>query len=438
MKNINKILVLLIAISLLSCNSSTKKSVEINKREIVKYENIFKDLKEYLTKENGKLWSHQLYGPILLVNQNNRIIIANEKDEKGILSKQGQLYIGILPDEINISNTALNWNGKRWTMVMLPLPKDYNERLNLLIHELFHRIQPVIGFANLKTKQSNHLDDLNGRIYLKLELAALTKALESDSTDVRQKDIRNALLFRHYRYKLYPGAKEAENTLDLLEGLAEYTGSILSGRTDKELKKHYVKAINDFYSYPTFVRSFSYKTIPVYGYFMNLKNPNWNKEISKSTNLADFITTFFKVTIPSDLKDTINNIKAEYGFDKISTFEIKRYNERKKLMAEFETKFEKNPTLIIHFENMHIQFDPRNIMPFKDLGTVYPNLRITDNWGILTAKNGALLGKNWQKVTVADPTEITDTIVKGDGWQLKLDKNWKLIKTGKNYTLKKK
>ncbi len=445
MKNIKKMLVLFMTISLLGCNSnSTKNSsvknstVKISRSQIMKYENIFKDLKEYLSKENGKLWSHQLYGPLLFVNQDNRIIIANEPDTKGILTKNGEVYTGILPNRINIANSPLDWNGKRWAMVMLPLPKNHNERLNLIIHELFHVIQPKIGFANLITKQSNHLDDLNGRIFLKLELEALKKALMSDNDTVRQKHIRDALLFRHYRYELYPGAKEAENTLEIKEGLAEYTGSILSDRTDKELKEHYIKAINNFYNDPTFVRSFAYITIPVYGYFMNLKDKNWNKGISKSTNLTDFITKFFNVTIPPDLKDTINSIKTNYGFNQISAFEINRANERKKLIAEYEIKFLKEPVLTIRFENIHIQFDPRNIMPFKNMGTVYPNMRISDNWGILTVEKGALLGKNWHKVTVSIPTEITDTIIKGDGWKLELNKSWKLIKIGKNYTLEKK
>ncbi len=441
MKNISKIVVLFIAISLLGCNTHPTKNstVNLSKSQIKKYENIFKGLKEYLSKkEKEKLWNHQLYGSLLFVNQKSRTIIANEPDNKGVLTKDDGVYTGILPKRINIANAPLDWNGKRWAMVMLPLPKNYNDRLNLIIHELFHRIQPVIGFSNLITKQSNHLDDLNGRIFLKLELTALTKALESDSSSVIQRHIKDALLFRHYRYELYSGAKEDENTLEIKEGLAEYTGSILSGRTDKELKEHYIKAMNTFYNDPTFVRSFAYVTIPVYGYFMNLKNPNWNKGISKNTNLTDLITKFFKVTIPADLKDTINSIKEGYGFNKISAFEIKRYNKRKKLMAEFEMKFEKNPTLTIRFENMSIRFDPRNIMPFKDLGTVYPSLRITDNWGVLTAKNGALLGTDWRKITLSEPTMITDKLIKGDGWKLELNVGWKLFKTGKNYTLIKK
>ncbi len=51
----------------------------------------------------------------------------------------------------------------------------------------------------------------------------------------------------------------------------------------------------------------------------------------------------FHVTIPVDLKDTINSIKENYGFNTISKFEIKRANERKKLMAEYEMKFKKTP-----------------------------------------------------------------------------------------------
>ena len=77
-------------------------------------------------------------------------------------------------------------------------------------------------------------------------------------------------------------------------------------------------------------------------------------------------------------------------------------------------------------------------MPLNDLGTVYPNLRVTDNWGVLTVENGALLSNNWDKVTVSKPTKISKKIIKGDGWNLELNKDWKLEKIEKNYTLIKK
>ena len=223
MKHIRRTFVFVITILLISCNSSGQKnnSINLDKNQLKKYENIFQDLKKNLSNENGKLWNHQLYGPILLVDKNSRVIIANEPDNKGILTKEGSVYVGILPKEINISNTAHNWNGKRWTMVMLPLPKDYNERLNLLTHELFHRIQPELGFVNINNKKGNHLDEVNCRIFLKLELEALKKALISKSNSLRQIHIRNALLFRNYRVNFFLDEKEVQTNRELNEVLAD-------------------------------------------------------------------------------------------------------------------------------------------------------------------------------------------------------------------------
>jgi hypothetical protein len=348
------------------------------------------------------------------------------------------VYIGYLPKEINISNTALNWEGKHWTMVMLPLPQDQHARLNLLTHELFHRIQPVLGFTGMNNMAGNHLDELNARIYLKLELEALKKALTANNDIDRNKDLRDALLFRRYRDALYPGEKEEENALEINEGLAEYTGSILSGRTDHQLRVHYIDRIDQFYGNPTFVRSFAYVTIPVYGYFMKQENPGWNKEISVKTNLTDFMMKFFRVTVPEDLRDAVNSIKNNYGFDAISRFEIRRDNERKKRIAAYEVRFQKNPTLTLRFVKMNIRFDPRNIMPFKDIGTVYPNMRISDTWGILNVEKGALLSKNWDFVKVSKPNTITDSLVQGEGWKLTLNPGWEVVQSGENYLLKQK
>ncbi len=78
---------------------------------------------------------------------------------------------------------------------------------------------------------------------------------------------------------------------------------------------------------------------------------------------------------------------------------------------------------------MNISFDPRNIIPLENFGTVYPNIRVTDNWGILTVKEGALLASNWGSIRVSEPTDFEDKITKGKGWTLELNKNWNIEKT---------
>ncbi len=131
----------------------------------------------------------------------------------------------------------------------------------------------MVGFDSVHEVPSVHLDTKEGRIYLKLELEALKRALNTSHPATH---IKNALLFRQYRYQLFPEAPKAENSLEILEGLAEYTGSILSQRGDSELKEHYTSQIDWFYTLPTFVRSFAYFTTPVYGYLMHQTDQSWN------------------------------------------------------------------------------------------------------------------------------------------------------------------
>jgi len=58
---------------------------------------------------------------------------------------------------------------------------------------------------------------------------------------------------------------------------------------------------------------------------------------------------------------------------------------------------------------------------------VYPNLRISDDWGILDAKNGALMKPDWSAVIVVVPSASTGSSLKGDGWTLELKSGWKIV-----------
>jgi hypothetical protein len=322
-------------------------------------------------------------------------------------------------------------------MLMLPLTTDKVSRNNLLIHELFHRLQPTIGFENLQEMDNGHLDNYDGRLLLKLELQALEKAVLSNDSTKRINHIRNALTFRNKRYRT-PDIKKAENSLELNEGLAEYTAIMLSGRNTNQMKTHLSESKNAFYTNPTFVRSFAYQTIPFYGYLLSSIKPDWQKEVNTETSLTDYFTKAFNIQVSKS--QSIEKIveQFDYDFQTIQKEEIEREKLRIEKIANLKIQFLENPTLELHFQNMNISFDPRNITPIENAGTVYPNLRITDNWGILTAENGALLASDWSKVTVTAPTKISDKIVNGDGWQLELNSEWEVQKIGNKFKLYKK
>lgn len=389
--------------------------------------------------KHQKIWAKDLYAPILLVNPNTRQLFANFSDTAGILKQTGKIYSGILPNKINIANTAINWNGRRWAMIMLPLPINKQDRLNLLAHELFHVSQPSLGFKLFNT-ENNHLNQKDGRIYLRLELEALKKAVQTTNGIERKAHLTNALTFRKYRYSLYPGADTTENLLELNEGIAEYTGLIISERNKEQAIEHFVQSINSFLNNPTFVRSFAYQTTPVYGYVLVHTKRGWNKEITIKTNLTDYFIRVLGISIPSDLKKVTDLILNQYNGEVIISEEKTREEKTKKMIAEYKSKFITQPHFELVFEQMNVSFDPRNIMPIEDKGTVYPNIRVTDKWGILTVQNGALMSANWNKISVTVPLKNSNKNISGDGWTLELNEGYAVTKnesTG-NYSLTKK
>ena len=78
----------------------------------------FQEAKAASDRDGGKLWGVTLYGPMLFVDEATRSVAANEPDKNGILRKEANVFVGKLPDEINVANTAVNWAGVKWTMVI--------------------------------------------------------------------------------------------------------------------------------------------------------------------------------------------------------------------------------------------------------------------------------------------------------------------------------
>jgi len=379
------------------------------------------------TQKKQELWNKDLYGPILLINPNTRQLYSNVPDSAGSLIPLGKIYSGMLPENINFANTSVYWNGKVWAMIMLPLPADKQDRINLIAHELFHTVQPSLGFK-LYDVPNNHLNDKQGRIYLRLELEALKKALQSLSISDMKNNLTNAFHFRKYRYSIYPGADSSENKLELNEGIAEYTGFTISNRSSEQAVTHFVNSIDEFLKNPTFVRSFPYQTIPAYGYLLYKTKKDWNKNISINTNLADYFIKAFNLYVPDDLEKSIDAISNRYDGQSIFSEETTREEKTKQLIAEYKYKFIEQPHFEISFENMNISFDTRNLMPIEDKGTVYPNIRVIDNWGTLTVKKESLLSSGWDKISVTNPEKVENNIVTGDGWTLELNNGYKVIK----------
>lgn len=392
------------------------------------------------TREHVKLWDRDIYGPIILVDPDTRVIYTNVQDANNSLTQWDGFFIGNLPEEISISNTSINWNGKTWAMVVLPLPNNQYDRVDLIVHELFHSTH-LFEEGDNRSANNYHLDEKDGRIYLRLELAALAEALKANRLSKSEEHLRNALIFRRYRYLLYSGAQTMENSLELLEGLATYTGQIMSDRDKWQWREYLLNRLKSFKETPTFVRSFAYETLPVYGFFLYQKNNDWNKDIDAQTDLTSYLSEAFGLEMRIVLSLYVKQVAEEYHLDEITQEEINRNQANAVALEEYREKFFDLPRLEIKLEKMDMSFNPKNLIPLDvDEGTIYPTLRINDNWGILNVTDGgALMTPGSQWIVLSAPVEINDNKITGDGWTLQLQGGYTIEKTRQgNYLLTKK
>lgn len=100
--------------------------------------------------------------------------------------------------------------GVRWcTFVWQMIPADDEAaRARIMLHELFHRVQPQLGLLITSIPgELDHLDTLEGRHWMQLEWRALTRALDSSGAGCTEA-LRDALAFRMARRTLFPGSTE--------------------------------------------------------------------------------------------------------------------------------------------------------------------------------------------------------------------------------------
>lgn len=366
------------------------------------------------------------------------MVVGNEPDAKGLLHAQEGVYTGSYPKELNIANTSVEWSGVRWTQIMWPLPEDAGERRTLLAHEMFHRIQPELKLMREQTGNA-HLDTPEGRYWLQLEWRALAQALVAKSPAEQKQRAQDALLFRAERYHLFAHAEAEEAALEFVEGLAEYTGVRIGNTAPEEQLKAALRDLDRQQKVSSYVRSFAYATGPAYGLLLDRWAAGWTKQVKAGSSTAELLRQAVKFTAPADVASAAKKQAALYGGAALWQAEEVREKERQARLATYRAEFLERPVLVLGFSHMQIQFDPRNLQPLEGHGTVYPTMRVVDDWGVLEVREGALLNTNWSAVTVSAPESNTGEIVKGKGWELQLKKGWTIIpeKGTKNFVLKK-
>lgn len=364
------------------------------------------------------LWKASLCGPMLVADPQTRQVIANRGGPG--LTAEGPVFVGALPPDVPVANTAVDWNGRRWTMIMSSsLGGSPEDRAALLMHEAWHRIQARLGFP-LRSPDIPYLSTTMGRAMVRLEWRALAAALTANDEGERLRAIADALAFREFRRWTDTGP-EAERQLEMNEGLAEYTGQKLSGRADPEA--HVAAVLARMEKGQSFSRSFAYGTGPAYGLLLDRYAPRWRDRLKASDDLGLLLQ---RAVGARRLGGAVNVTAAQlrYGGEAVFAEEYRIQAERERAQADWTARLVTGPVVRLRFAQMNFAFDPNGVFPLPGHGTVYPSARIADAWGVLTVEGGgALIDANYAGVSVpAGQPGATS----GPGWRLELSPGWRL------------
>jgi hypothetical protein len=378
----------------------------------------------------GALWGRSLCGPIALVDRQTRLVIANDTVAQKHFLRFGDAFVTTLPENQYVANTSFPWGGRTWTMVALPLPRDRFARVDLVMHEVFHREQEALGLRQ-PDALNNQLDMRPGRTWLRLEYRALARALESlpDQSTARH-HTESALIFRTERRSIYPGSDSLEATLEIQEGLPEYTGQRLAMQLTGEGPVRVAKFVRDYETTPTFVRAFAYGTGPAVGVLLDQFDPAWREEVRKNRDIGALLALAIHFQRPRNLDQAARARARDYGWDEVDHTEAARDSARAPTMQGYRARLGVGPvvTLLQSRDSLAWSYDPTELVGFDLQSTVYPSGNFSAPWGKLTVNHGGVLVRNdfsWIRIGLPSaPIAAQASEIKGDGWTLVLNPGW--------------
>jgi len=400
------------------------------------------EAKSLLEKDNGKLWGHKIWNDsIIIIDYDNTIYsltkLFNSKTDNNTL-----YYKTMEPNTLAFVNTTQKYTEKEYATV---LSNYLNDSSSTVIHELFHLLQSK--FRKFRGDAIPYLDETNARILLRLEFQALRNALKAINENRGSAEVKiylkDAVKFRKVRQKQYSKYLNNELEIETLEGLANYTGFVLSGFENK-----YEKAISEIdkrEESETYTRSFPYATGPAYGFIFDHLNIDWKNGLYKIYNFAEIYENKVNKSELGINKKTLEQAKLRNNFDAIRQQETEREERQKKLITYYTDLLINKPTLkvaIADLKSYGRSFNMNGTL-ILNKGTVYSSIKGRDlskgknfgNFSTIEGKNklgeAGILSYTENATTFFVfplPTEITETKIKGEFYEIELNPNWKLIK----------
>jgi hypothetical protein len=397
---------LLLLVLLLPSGAATAVEAQVQPDLARRY---FEEVTKLCERDAGRLWGVSLCGPMVIVDQATKTRATSQPEPEGPPPRFQAFVDG-----------PVTWGGVRWfsfPLSMLP-EKDADTRQQLMLHGLFHRIQPELEFtAGNGDGFNEHLDTVEGRVWIQLEWRALRRAVESSGGD-RAEAIADALAFRGERRRRFPGAADNERRDEIREGLASYTGIAAWANSPADARRAAAAALTggDW----SFVGNFEAASGPAYGVLLDELLPGWRRQLRGTSDLGDLLASSTKRPPATDVAAAA----ARYEGAALRTAEEARERAQRARVAGLRQRFVDGPVLTMPAGGSGTS-DTTGSVGIPGVGTVlFRNLTLSAQWGRLNADGGVLRAADGSTLTVPITGKLEGTTLHGEGWTATLNPGW--------------
>ena len=371
----------------------------------------FKETKAFCDRDGGKLWGVSLCGPMVIADAATGTIATSQPAPEGAR-----------PRSLGFGNSITQWGGETWSTFVWQLLASFDQpsRGILMMHELFHRVERPLGLMT-EGGQNGHLDTLEGRYWQLLEWRALTRALGSSGTE-RTSAVQDALTFRFARRQFFPAAAKNEVLEEIREGLAQYTATVTTASSPQDAASSAIQQLADYGKRDSLVRDFAYASGTAYGVLLDAWSPGWTRQLKGPEDLGERLRAAAGIAVASlNSRKAAEESALRYESASLRTAEEKREVDQKARVAELRRRFVDGPVLLL--PNAGGSFSNSGIAPIPGVGTVFPDVHVNAEWGVLDAAQ-TLRPDDRSNITVPAPASVEGSTLEGDRWTLKLAAGW--------------
>jgi hypothetical protein len=369
----------------------------------------FKEAKTLCDRDSGRLWGVSICAPMIIADPRTHTFATSQP-----------LPDSPRPKVVGFVNAPFTWAGTTWiayTWQDLSTAPPWR-RKEIMLHEMFHGVQKQLG-VGVGVLENEHLDEVEGRYWMQLEWRALAQALKTTGSE-RISAIRDALAFRQQRRTKYPAARENERGLEINEGTASYTGTVLAASSHADAIANALVVLTPADINASFVRTFAYSSGPAYGILLDDASPGWPRRLHASDDLGTILMNTLAIKPSKDASAAA----AKYGGADLLVAEQQRNRLRQDRITDLRRQFVDGPVLILPGGGS-IASDSHDATVIPGAGTIYFHPYTAKGpWGKLTAEKGVLLSSDGQTRSLPAPIRRDDGTVSGDGWTFTPAPGW--------------